>query len=203
MAIAGRFSLGMVVDRLNPRLSRRPHWRARRRRYSTILQTDNAPSCWPPVPCSAFRSATHHLPPLIIHREFSAASFTVVMGLSNAISGTIGALGPGLVGLVRGWSGDYRMALDALHRAGTRRRCDRARAAACRAGGGRVAAEERRVSLLAPSFRERSATDQTRKFELTDAQLRTEFVASHRPGMTRQRAVSSTSSYHPAPAAAS
>jgi len=36
------------------------------------------------------------LPPLIIHREFNAASFVAVMGLSNAISGTVGALGPGL-----------------------------------------------------------------------------------------------------------
>ena len=51
------------------------------------------------------------LPPLIIHREFEAASFTVVMGLFTAISGTIGALGPGLIGLVRGWSGDYGAAL--------------------------------------------------------------------------------------------
>jgi cyanate permease len=47
------------------------------------------------------------LPPLIIHREFNAASFVVVMGLSNAVSGTIGALGPGFVGLVRSWRGDY------------------------------------------------------------------------------------------------
>ena len=47
------------------------------------------------------------LPPLIIHREFSAASFVVVMGLANAISGTVAALGPGLVGLVRAWSGNY------------------------------------------------------------------------------------------------
>ena len=33
------------------------------------------------------------------------------MGLSNAVSGTIGALGPGLVGLVRSWMGDYDTAL--------------------------------------------------------------------------------------------
>ena len=40
-----------------------------------------------------------------------AASFVVVMGLSNAISGTIGALGPVLVGLVYGWSGNYDTSL--------------------------------------------------------------------------------------------
>ena len=51
------------------------------------------------------------LPPLIIHREFSAGSFVVVMGLSTAISGTVGALGPGLIGLIRGWSSDYDAAL--------------------------------------------------------------------------------------------
>ena len=48
------------------------------------------------------------LPPLIIHREFSAASFVVV---SNAISGIVGAWGPVLVGMVRGWTGDYDAAL--------------------------------------------------------------------------------------------
>jgi cyanate permease len=51
------------------------------------------------------------LPPLIIHREFEAESFVVVMGLSNAISGTIGALGPVLIGLVHGWSGNYDASL--------------------------------------------------------------------------------------------
>ena len=33
------------------------------------------------------------------------------MGLSTAISGTVGALGPGLIGLIRGWSSDYDAAL--------------------------------------------------------------------------------------------
>jgi hypothetical protein len=33
------------------------------------------------------------------------------MGLSNAISGTVGSLGPAFVGLVRSWSGGYDAAL--------------------------------------------------------------------------------------------
>ena len=33
------------------------------------------------------------------------------MGLSTAISGTVGALGPGLIGIIRGWSSDYDAAL--------------------------------------------------------------------------------------------
>jgi hypothetical protein len=33
------------------------------------------------------------------------------MGLFTSISGTVGALGPGLLGLIRGWRGDYDAAL--------------------------------------------------------------------------------------------
>ena len=51
------------------------------------------------------------LPPLIIHREFEVQNFTVVMGLFTSISGTVGAFGPGLIGLIRGWRGDYGAAL--------------------------------------------------------------------------------------------
>ena len=51
------------------------------------------------------------LPPLIIHREFDVGAFTVVMGLSTAASGIVGALGPGLVGLARSWSDGYAVAL--------------------------------------------------------------------------------------------
>lgn len=51
------------------------------------------------------------LPPLIIHREFEVQNFTVVMGLFTSISGTVGAFGPGLIGLIRSWRGDYGAAL--------------------------------------------------------------------------------------------
>jgi len=47
------------------------------------------------------------LPPLIIHREFEASAFTVVLGLSTAISGIACSFGPALLGLVRGLSGGY------------------------------------------------------------------------------------------------
>ena len=56
-------------------------------------------------------SVVRFVPPLIVHREFDAASFAAVTGLSTAISGTVCALGPGLIGLVRSWSGDYHAAL--------------------------------------------------------------------------------------------
>jgi hypothetical protein len=51
------------------------------------------------------------LPPMIIHRGFEASAFTVVLGLSTAISGIVCAFGPGTVGLVRSLSGGYSAAL--------------------------------------------------------------------------------------------
>jgi MFS family permease len=112
MAIAGRFGLGMFVDRLDPRLVTAVSLVSQAAALLAIRQTDA-------VPVILAASATFGfsvgnlitLPPLIIHREFSAGSFVVVMGLSTAISGTVGALGPGLIGIIRGWSSDYAVAL--------------------------------------------------------------------------------------------
>jgi MFS family permease len=112
MAIAGRLGLGMVVDRFDPRLVTAISLVSQAAALLTILQTDNVPIVL--AACALFGFSVGNLitlPPLIINREFSAASFTVVMGLSNAISGTVGSLGPALLGLVRGWSGDYQTAL--------------------------------------------------------------------------------------------
>jgi cyanate permease len=48
---------------------------------------------------------------MIVHREFEASAFTVVLGLSTAISGIVCAFGPGTIGLVRSLSGGYGAAL--------------------------------------------------------------------------------------------
>ena len=77
-----------------------------------ITQTDKAAALF--AACSVFGFTIGNLitlPPLIIHREFNATDFTVVMGLSTAFSGIVGALGPGLVGLVRSLSGGYAVGL--------------------------------------------------------------------------------------------
>jgi MFS family permease len=112
MAIAGRLGLGMVVDRFDPRLVTAVSFAGQAAALLIILQSGAVPIVL--ASCALFGLSVGNLitlPPLIIHREFSAASFVVVMGLSNAVSGTIGALGPGLVGLVRSWMGDYDTAL--------------------------------------------------------------------------------------------
>ena len=102
----------MVIDRLDPRLVTAVSLVSQAAALLTILQTDAVSIVL--AACAVFGLSVGNLitlPPLIIHREFSPASFAVVMGLSSAISGTVGALGPAIVGLVRGWSGDYHAAL--------------------------------------------------------------------------------------------
>ena len=112
MAVAGRLSLGMVADRLDPRMVAAASLLSQAMALLTIWQTDDVRVVLAASAVFGFSIGNLiTLPPLIIHREFDATSFTVVMGLFTAISGTIGALGPGLIGLVRGWSGDYRAAL--------------------------------------------------------------------------------------------
>ena len=46
-----------------------------------------------------------------MQREFPPTSFSLVLGLSTAIGTFAGALGPGLIGLIRAAAGDYGAAL--------------------------------------------------------------------------------------------
>ena len=112
MAVAGRLGLGLVIDRFNPRRVTAALLVSQAAALLTVLLTDNMPTIL--AACAVFGVSVGNLitlPPLIIHREFDAASFAIATGLSTAISGTVCALGPGLIGLVRGWSGDYDAAL--------------------------------------------------------------------------------------------
>jgi predicted MFS family arabinose efflux permease len=112
MALLGRLCLGMVIDRLNPRLVTAVSVVSQAAALLTITQTDNPLVLL--AACAVFGFSIGNfitLPPLIIQREFEAAAFTVVMGLQTAISGTIGALGPGFIGLVLYLTGGYGAAL--------------------------------------------------------------------------------------------
>jgi predicted MFS family arabinose efflux permease len=112
MAVTGRLCLGMVVDRLNPRLVTAASLVSQAAALLAIIQTDTATGLF--AACSVFGFTIGNLitlPPLIIHREFNATDFTLVMGLSTALSGIVGALGPGLVGFIRSLSDGYAVAL--------------------------------------------------------------------------------------------
>jgi MFS family permease len=112
MAVIGRLCLGMVVDRLNPRLAAAASIVSQAAALLFIIQTDDASVLF--AACAIFGFTIGNLitlPPLIIRREFDAAAFSIVMGLFMAVSGLVSALGPGLIGLVRSLTGDYTLAL--------------------------------------------------------------------------------------------
>jgi predicted MFS family arabinose efflux permease len=112
MAVIGRLCPGMVVDRLNPRLVTAASLVSQAAALLAIIQTDDASVQF--AACAIFGFTVGNLitlPPLIIHREFDATALTMVMGLSTAASGIVGALGPGLIGLVRSWNDGYAVAL--------------------------------------------------------------------------------------------
>ena len=112
MAIIGRLCLGVVADRLNPRLVAAASLVSQAAALLTISGTKETSVVF--VACGIFGLSIGNLitlPPMIIHREFEATAFTMVLGLHIAVSGIVSALGPGLLGLVRGWSGGYALAL--------------------------------------------------------------------------------------------
>jgi predicted MFS family arabinose efflux permease len=112
MALIGRLCLGMVADRFNPRLLTSASFASQALALMIITQTDSAVVLF--ASCAALGFSVGNLitlPPMIIHREFEASAFTVVLGLSTAISGIVCAFGPGMVGLVRSLSGGYGAAL--------------------------------------------------------------------------------------------
>ena len=73
-----------------------------------LIENGNEPVIF--FACALFGFAVGNLitlPSLIISREFNAASFGVLVGLSVAINQVIYALGPGVVGGLRDLSGSY------------------------------------------------------------------------------------------------
>jgi cyanate permease len=112
MAVAGRLSLGMVVDRLDPRWTTAVSLATQASALFVIALSPNVMSLF--LACAVYGFSIGNLitlPPLIIHREFDRPIFGTVLGLSTAIGGMISALGPGLVGLVRAATGGYTTAL--------------------------------------------------------------------------------------------
>src|SRR4051812_23478500 len=112
MALVGRLSFSLVADRLDPRFAAAVSLVSQAVALLTIRLTDDVQLVL--LASAVFGFSVGDLitlPPLIIHREFEVQNFTVVMGLFTSISGTVGAFGPGLIGLIRDWRGDYGAAL--------------------------------------------------------------------------------------------
>jgi MFS family permease len=112
MAVIGRFCLGLVVDRLDPRTVTAVSLLTQAAAVFAIAQTTDTAVLF--MACAVYGFSIGNLitlPPLIIHREFAPADFGTVLGLSTAICGIVSAFGPGIVGFVRGATGGYTAAL--------------------------------------------------------------------------------------------
>ena len=111
MAVVGRLSLGLFVDRLDPRLACAASMTSQAAALFVLLQSQNPTVLL--VCCAVYGFSIGNMitfPPLIIQREIGASAFAAAMGLGTSISGIVSAFGPGIVGLVRSVSGDYSMA---------------------------------------------------------------------------------------------
>jgi MFS family permease len=112
MAVIGRLCLGLVVDRLDPRVATAVSLVTQAGALFAITQTTDTAVLF--GACAVYGFSIGNLitlPPLIIHREFEPADFGTVLGLSTALCGIVSAFGPGIVGFVRGATGGYTAAL--------------------------------------------------------------------------------------------
>jgi len=110
-AVTGRLTLGMVVDRLDPRWISSGSMVSQAVALFCMTQTTDPTLLL--VCCAAYGFSVGNIItlPSLIMREFPPASFSLVLGLSTAIGTFAGALGPGLIGLIRAAAGDYGAAL--------------------------------------------------------------------------------------------
>jgi MFS family permease len=112
MAVAGRLGLGVILDRINPRVAACLSLISQAAALLAITQSSDALTLY--VACAVFGLSVGNvitLPSQIIHREFETASFGLLIGLNTAICQFTYAFGPGLVGLVRDAFGSYVPAL--------------------------------------------------------------------------------------------
>ena len=111
-AVIGRLTLGIVVDWLDPRAISAGSMASQAAALFAMTQTSDPTALL--AACAAYGFSVGNiitLPALIMQREFPAGSFSLVLSLSTAIGTFAGAIGPGLIGLIRDAAGGYRMAL--------------------------------------------------------------------------------------------
>jgi MFS family permease len=111
MAVVGRLSLGLFVDRLDPRLASAASMTSQAAALFVLLQSSSPTALL--LCCAVYGFSIGNMitfPPLIIQREIGHGAFAAAMGLGTSISGIVSAFGPGLVGLVRSLMGNYTTA---------------------------------------------------------------------------------------------
>jgi MFS family permease len=111
-AVAGRIALGLFALRIDLRRLTALSLLSQAGALLWMMQTTDVAGLF--VACAVFGLSAGNLislPALVIQREFEAASFGMLVGLSTAIGQFTYAFGPGLLGLVRDLTGSYTASL--------------------------------------------------------------------------------------------
>lgn len=112
MAIVGRLVLGAIADRTNQRTASALSLISQAGALAIMIPAENVTVLF--AACAVYGFSVGNLitfPALIIQREFPAASFGLIVGLSTAITQFTYAFGPGLIGIVRDAAGTYTASL--------------------------------------------------------------------------------------------
>jgi MFS family permease len=108
MAVVGRVGLGTVIDRLDQRKASAASFASQAMALLVMINTHNEYALFAASAVFGFSVGNAiTLPSLIVQREFSAASFGVLVSLVTAICQFTYAFGPGLIGLLRDAFGSY------------------------------------------------------------------------------------------------
>ena len=109
-AVIGRVIFGLVIDRLDQRLASSILFVSQALALLVAINTRNEYALFAASAVFGFTVGNAiTLPSLIVQREFSAASFGVLVSLVTAICQFTYAFGPGLIGVLRDWTGNYTM----------------------------------------------------------------------------------------------
>src|SRR5262249_22334654 len=99
-----------VIDRLNQRAAAALSFLSQAVALLIVIHSHNAVVLV--AACALFGFSVGNLitlPSLIVQREFDAQNFGVLISLVTAINQVTYAFGPGVVGLLRDWSGGYAL----------------------------------------------------------------------------------------------
>jgi cyanate permease len=112
MAIVGRLVLGAMANWLDQRLASTLSLASQAAALGVMIWTSEADTLL--IACAVYGFSVGNVitfPALIVQREFEAAAFGMLIGLSTGIGQLTYAFGPGLLGVVRDVSGGYGAAL--------------------------------------------------------------------------------------------
>jgi predicted MFS family arabinose efflux permease len=110
MAVVGRVLFSFVIDRMNQRLASALSFISQAIALAVIINWHNDFALI--AACALFGFSVGNLitlPALIVQREFDPRSFGVLISLITAINQITYAFGPGVVGVLRDFSGSYAL----------------------------------------------------------------------------------------------